>query len=261
MGSGIQHRSKTNTSQNVGNVERVFSSALGGALLLSGLRSPSLGSAARLIGGGALLYRGVTGHCHMYAALGRTTADGGSDRDAVQKTITIGKSPDELYRVWQDPEHVAAMMKHFARVEGQGDGSWRWTVSLPGKPTLTWSTSPTAQRPGELISWQTEPDAPFEHEGSVRFKKAPEDLGTEVTLCMGFGAPRGALRTLTGKMLRAIPRALEETILRNCKSLCEAGEIPTLERNPDARTPARLERPETKPKNPYQSQSAVRSMS
>jgi len=259
MGTGIQHRNKTISTLNVGNVERVLSSALGGALLLSGLRSPTPGSAARLLGGGALLHRGVTGHCYMYAALGRSTASDASERSAVRRTITIGKSADELYRVWQDPEHVSAFMKDFARVEDQGDGRWRWTVSLPRKRTLTWHTRSTAQQPGELIGWQTESDAPVEHKGSVRFQKAPGDLGTEVTLSMSFGAARGALRALTSNMLRTIPRALEETILRHCKSLCEAGEIPTLERNPDARTLPRP-KPKTETTKP-QSQPVARSLS
>jgi uncharacterized membrane protein len=143
-------------------------------------------------------------------------------------------------------------MGHFARVEGQGAGRFLWTVSLPGGRELSWTTRVTTEVPGQLIAWRTEPDAPFAHEGSVRFRKAPSDLGTEVTLSMTLGAEGGvlgsALRALTGKWLRAVPRTLEESILRRCKSLCETGEIPTLERNPAARKAARLER-STKPQN------------
>lgn len=271
MQSSIEQRSKLQRAptaklerakgeQNVGDVERVLSSMVGGVLLLSALRSPTPGSAARLVGGTALLHRGVTGHCYLYSAMGRDTASPSTERAAVQHSITIGKSPEELYRLWQDPKHISAIMKHFADVEGLGGDRWRWTVSLPGGRKLNWTTTPTAQRPGELIGWRTEADAPFVHEGSVRFRRAPRDLGTEVTLSMSFGAEGGPLRKLTGKLLKSIPRALEESILRNCKSLCEAGEIPTLARNPDARKHA-LPQPERTSQPQRIARSSERSLS
>jgi uncharacterized membrane protein len=250
---------------NVGNTERVFSSLIGGALLLSALRSPSPASALRVLGGSALLHRGVTGHCYMYSALGRNTATSSNGRGAVERSITIGRSAEELYGAWRDPKHIEAIMGHFARVQGQGAGRFLWTVSLPRGRELSWTTRVTTEVPGQLIAWRTEPDAPFAHEGSVRFQKAPNDLGTEVTLSMTLGAEGGllgsALRALTGKWLRTVPRTLEESILRRCKSLCEAGEIPTLERNPAARKAARLER-STKPKsNAAQPHTMQRSLS
>jgi len=236
---------RTNGEHNVGDAERVVSSVVGGALLLSALRTPTPGSAARLLGATALLHRGVTGHCYLYSAMGRSTAGSSLERAAVQQSITIGKSPEELYRFWQEPKNMSAIMKDFAQVEDAGGGRWRWTVSFPGARKLSWTTSPTAQRPGELIAWRTEADAPFVHEGSLRLRKAPRDLGTEVTLSMSFGAEHGPLRKLTGRLFKTIPRALEETILRHAKSLIEAGEIPSLEHNPDARTRSL---PERKPK-------------
>lgn len=229
-----QQTERVGGRHNVGKLERVVSSMVGGALLISALRSPSPRKLAGLLGGAALLHRGVTGHCYAYSALGRNTT-GRRERSAVQQSITIGKSTDELYRLWQDPEHVAAIMRDFAQVEDLGSGRWRWTVSLPKGRSISWMTRRTAQRPGELIAWRTEEGTPFAHAGSVQFRAAPRDLGTEVTLRMSFGqAPV--------KLFEAIPRVLEESILRHCKSLCEAGEIPTLQHNPDARKPKKLQR-------------------
>jgi hypothetical protein len=60
--------------RNVGNAERVISGIAGGALLMHGLMSRSiLGFATTLVGGG-LLYRGLSGHCHLYQALDVSTA-------------------------------------------------------------------------------------------------------------------------------------------------------------------------------------------
>ena len=220
---------------NVSDMERVISAMLGGALLLTSLRAPTPRKAAQLVGGAALLHRGLTGHCYMYQALDRSTAHDRSQRSAVERTITISKPADELHRAWRDPKHVAAIMAHIARVENAGGGRFRWTAPLLGKRKLTWTTSVVEDRPGELLAWRTQADAPFTHEGAVRFRKAPDNLGTEVTLRMTFGAQDSVLRKVTEKYLRTLPRVLEESILRRCKSLCEAGEIPTLERNPSAR--------------------------
>src|SRR4029453_610208 len=58
---------------NVGDVERLLSVIGGGALVLYGLRR-SLGHLALMLGGSALIYRGLTGYCEIYKTLGVSTA-------------------------------------------------------------------------------------------------------------------------------------------------------------------------------------------
>ena len=61
--------------KNVGDVERWISALSGVALTYFGLTRanlPGLGLAAL---GGSLLYRGLTGHCHLYQATGINTAE------------------------------------------------------------------------------------------------------------------------------------------------------------------------------------------
>lgn len=161
-------------------------------------------------------------------------------------SVTIGKSAEEIQRAWRDPHQLAAVMKHFARVEPRAEDRLHWAVPLPAGKELSWTTSITEDRPGEVIAWRGDPGAPFAHEGWLRFRAAPANLGTEVTLRMWFAAERSlvdlAMRTLAGTFLQNVPKALEESILRRFKSLCETGEIPTLERNPSARVSAPTER-------------------
>lgn len=59
---------------NVGSNERLISSLAGGALALVGLSRMSAGGFGLAAVGGALLYRGLTGHCHLYGAMGVNTA-------------------------------------------------------------------------------------------------------------------------------------------------------------------------------------------
>jgi uncharacterized membrane protein len=63
---------------NVGQTERTVS-AVGGALLAGlGLSHGGLSGLALAAVGGALVYRGATGHCSVYAATGVNTAHHGA---------------------------------------------------------------------------------------------------------------------------------------------------------------------------------------
>lgn len=59
---------------NVGEAERLASVMGGGVLALLGLARGGLTGSAMALGGGALVYRGITGHCEAYHALGMDTA-------------------------------------------------------------------------------------------------------------------------------------------------------------------------------------------
>jgi uncharacterized membrane protein len=179
----------------------------------------------------------VTGHCYVYDALGRSTLARESESTRTQRSITIERPAEELYRAWRDPAHLAAIFGDLLEIEALADGRSRWRARLPLGKTMQWTTSTVADRPGELIAWRSEPGSPFELEGSVRFRPAPRDWGTEVTLSLGFGAPGSPLAALSA-LLPGISKSLEEHVLRRCKSLCVAGEIPTLAKNASARKPA-----------------------
>ena len=75
---------------NVGQDERLLSLIAGPALILLGLRPRGwLGVLLALIGA-ELVYRGATGHCHVYSALdinraSDTSRDGRGNRDAVHE--------------------------------------------------------------------------------------------------------------------------------------------------------------------------------
>lgn len=62
-------------SVNVGGTERALSALAGGSLLAYGLSRRSLPGLLTAIVGGGLVYRGMTGHCSVYDALGVSTAD------------------------------------------------------------------------------------------------------------------------------------------------------------------------------------------
>jgi uncharacterized membrane protein len=65
---------KSKALANMGGLDRVASIAGGCALALYGLRR-SVGHIALMIGGGALVYRGLKGHCPLYESMGMNTLD------------------------------------------------------------------------------------------------------------------------------------------------------------------------------------------
>jgi uncharacterized membrane protein len=67
--------------QNIGEIERVFSSILGGMMLSTGLSRRSLPGLAFAATGVAFLYRGATGYCKVYEFLGLDTHRNTIDSD------------------------------------------------------------------------------------------------------------------------------------------------------------------------------------
>src|SRR6476661_4061743 len=86
---------------NVGNPERWLSVIAGSALAAYGLKRRSIPGLVLSGIGGALVWRGATGHCPVYGTLGiSTVADGQSDHVSVaygrgirvEKTVTINRA-------------------------------------------------------------------------------------------------------------------------------------------------------------------------
>ena len=84
---------ETQGPQNVGEIERVFSSILGGLMLIEGLSRRSVPGLALAATGAAFLYRGATGQCPVYESLGL---------DTNRKTM----NPDRSLKLVQDTSRL-----------------------------------------------------------------------------------------------------------------------------------------------------------
>jgi uncharacterized membrane protein len=216
---------------NVGPGERLASTIVGLGLL-SLLRRHSLASQALALAGAPLMYRGITGHCHAYQALGVQGARevmghrAAAEPVRVERSITIGKSARELYEYWLAPGNLARIMAHFAEITPAPDNGLHWRVRLPTGRAIEWDGETDEAREGEYIHWRTRPNASLPNHGSLTFRPAPRDLGTEATLRMSFdtGAPLGPGLS---KLIGSVPNLLAERALARFKSLVETGEIPT----------------------------------
>ncbi|MDF3070604.1 MAG: Polyketide cyclase / dehydrase and lipid transport [Polyangiaceae bacterium] len=225
---------------NVHGVERAASVIAGAWLIARSLRRPSLRQAPAALAGAAFLYRGVSGHCHTYAALGVNTAHRAASRELdLHGSITIGKSAEELYRLWQQPGTLPKILGHVAEIELAPDGQSHWRVRGPLQQILHYTTRVVQAREPELIRWESAPGAQACLTGAVSFKPASGDWGTEVKLHLTLVPPAGQVGVLLAKALGPAPELLLRKGLRRFKGLAETGEIPSLSFNPAARAGGR----------------------
>ena len=217
--------------------------ALGTAAIVAGLGSRKRGTTTLAL----TAFAGVAAAAAVRdAQLGRGEADskgqGGASggEPEVERSITIGKTADELRHCWLDPRTLPQIMAGFATVRAIGDGRMHWKVEGPLGRAYEWDSETVDDRPGEGIGWRSLPNAAISNEGSVRFHPAPADRGTVATLHFRFDPPGGALGAAAVKLLGTTPLDLAaDQALHRFKSLVETGEIPTTERQPAARADTR----------------------
>lgn len=223
--------------------KRAAMALLGGALLVRGLRRRSLRGIATAAVGGWLVGRAAGWDGRVADSIrsggpidrwreGLSEAGGPTE---VSRTVTAGKSPQELYEIWRDPDSLSRVVGHFAEVTSPAEDRLRWTVEGPLDREVGWETHVVEDEAGELIRWETPPDAMLPNEGSIRFEPAPGDRGTKVTLSMRFDPPGGALGEAALRQLDVVPETIAGEALRRFKSLAETGEIQTTEGNVSAR--------------------------
>lgn len=175
---------------------------------------------------------------HYEKSPGRKSA--APTKPEVERSITIGRSADELRERWRDPETLTRVMAGFATVTASDAGRMHWQVDGPLGRTYAWNSEAADDRAGESISWRSVDGADLPNEGSVRFHPATGDRGTVATLHFRFDPPGGPLGETLAKLLGHKPLGLAaDGVLRRFKSLVETGEIPTTERQPAARADTR----------------------
>lgn len=230
---------------NVGHFERGASITVGTALLalaLSRRRAP--GAISLGVVGAYLSWRGVTGHCPLYATLDTGTAEdeeddrldaGGHDDASREAVATIARSPGEVYAFFRRRENAPRFMALIQSVQEVDETRSYWVARTPGGQVLEWESEILEDRPGELIAWRSRPGARVHHAGAVRFRPAPGDRGTEVRVDVEFEIPGAPLGRAVARLFGAAAEYVVEDDLRRLKQLLEAGETATTRGQPQGR--------------------------
>lgn len=238
-------------TQNVGNTERIVTTAGGGALIAYGIKRFDLTGAILAAAGAAIALRGATGQCSVYEALGIDTnsrTEGSSRGQSwlsgpvhVTKSVTINKSADELYSFWRNLENLPQFMTHLESVTKTGDKTSHWKAKAPLGTSVEWDAEVTSDVENERIGWMSLEGSDIPNSGVVHFLPTT-NRGTEVKVNMTYEPPAGMLGALVAKLFGEEPQQQVSEDLRRFKSLMEAGSII----NTEGQTSGREEMPKAR---------------
>jgi len=249
----------TNMNTNISPTERVVSGVAGGALIALGIKQGGAVGVLLAVLGGGLTLRGATGHCQVYDAMDINTADAqqqkqqprhfgaGSKKSPfsnkllaskihVKKSVTINKSPAELYQFWRNFENLPKFMTHLESVTITGDKTSFWKAKAPLGMTVEWNAEITSDQENERIGWKSVEGADIPNTGVVEFKPT-STRGTEVRVVLTYESPAGELGAIVAKLFGEEPSQQVYGDLYRFKSMMESGEIITVEGQTSGREP------------------------
>jgi len=146
----------------------------------------------------------------------------------VRKTVTVNRSPEEVYSFWHDFESLPRFMRHLESVSVTGDGRSHWVANAPGGKRVEWDAVTTRDVPNELIAWRSEGGADVYNEGEVRFRAAPGGRGTQVHVDLRYEPPGGVVGKVGAKLARLFRKEPGQEVqddLFAFKQVMELGEV------------------------------------
>jgi uncharacterized membrane protein len=153
----------------------------------------------------------------------------------LERSIAVGKPPEECYRFWRSFENLPRFMHSLEAVHQLDERRSHWVAKGPLATRLEWTAEITADRPGEELAWRSLDDSGAANAGSVRFEPAPAGRGTIVRVSLHYSPLGGALGAGLVKLLGHDPQSRVREDLRRFKQVMETGEIPTTRGQPAGR--------------------------
>lgn len=214
---------------NVGSGERLASVVAGATLALWGLRRRSLGGLLVAGAGAALGWRGVTGHCNAYEALGVDRATSGTVEGnlgiKIERSVAVAVPRAQVFRIWRNFTNLPRIMSHLERVEALTPTRSRWVLKPLAGTTVEWDAEIINEQPDELIAWRTLGHALVEHAGSVRFEPIDGGGSTLVSVSLQYAPPGGEMGHAVASLFgEDAGRQIEED-LRTFKHAVETGRL------------------------------------
>jgi uncharacterized membrane protein len=196
---------------NLGLVAR-WASILGGVSIISyGMKKGSTaGKVVALMFGGDLVYGGTTGHSPLLNALGLRLGGTRLGRSAsipyqqgirVEADITIARPPAEVYSFWRRLENLPRFMRHLKRVTNNGGNRSHWVADCIAGQTVEWDAEIVNDQPPALIGWRSLPGSMVDTAGSVHFKPAEGNNGTDLHVELQYLPPAGKLGAAFAKLM------------------------------------------------------------
>jgi uncharacterized membrane protein len=147
-------------------------------------------------------------------------------------SVTIMKSPEELYNFWRRLENLPQFMNHLKSVTETDATHSHWVAKAPLNLSVEWDAEITEDIPGQKIAWRSLPGSQVPNEGYVQFNSAGEGRGTVVHVNLTYHPPAGALGATVAKLFGEEPNQQIAGDMRRFQRLMETGEIPTIAGQP-----------------------------
>lgn len=212
---------------NVGAKERKASMVGGAMLALSGAKSLAQGrffpALLKMTLGGMFLYRGKTGHCNMYQAVGVNTAGTEGRGIVLQKSIFIDRPAQQVYDFWRGLENLPRFMRSLDSVQITGPRTSHWKASAPGGVPVEWDAEIVEDDPGRLISWRSIGETKIPNEGRVEFIDSGYNR-TELRVMIQYFPVAVAAGKAAAKFIRAVNEQQLDDDLARLKQILEYGE-------------------------------------
>ena len=225
----MEEQEDLSTRINVGNAERWLSVIAGSALAAYGLKRRSIPGLVLSAIGGALVWRGATGHCATYEMFGVSTAASEQGDQVsipygrgirVEKSVVINAPPERLFDFWRNFENLPRFMDHLESVDVLDRTRSRWVAKGPANIDAAWEAEVINEIPNELIGWRSVDGSRVDNAGSVHFHRARG--GTKVKVVLRYDPPAGKLGAAFAKMFGEDPAVQVEEDLERLKQLIES---------------------------------------
>lgn len=224
-----EHRSAAGSlapGVNVGGIERLISVIGGSALITTGVLRRSWGGTLLTVIGSVLMLRGVSGNSPLYKTLGISTAEKiGAQKGVkgikVEKSVSIKKSPEELYQFWRNFENLPRFMKHLKSVKSFDERRSHWIAKAPAGMTVEWDAEIIKEEENHMIAWRSLADAEVKNAGSVYFEPDADNRGTRVKVILNYEPPAGRLGAVVAKFFGEEPSQQIEDDLQRFKKIME----------------------------------------
>jgi uncharacterized membrane protein len=216
------------SGRNVGDGERVMSVIAGTALALFGLRRFSLTRLGFAATGASLVYRGLTGHCSLYARAGVSTAVSGEGvrgnlGTKIERSLVIYAPPDRLFRFWRNFANLPRFMDYIESVRVIDQRRSHWVARAPAGTHVEWDAEIINEVPDQLIAWRST-GGHIDHAGSVHFEAGPGGRATTVRVSLQYDPPGGSATHALATLFGGDAGTRIEQDLQNFKRVIESGE-------------------------------------
>lgn len=165
-------------------------------VLLANRRRGALGTVVGLAGAGIVAHAlaPVVGSLLRSAGLARQTV-------SLHTTVVVDRPVREMFALCSNFENFPRVVGALRGVTDFDDGRSRWAIAKASGEILEWDVLVTKYVPGQVIAWESVPNAPVQSNGVVRFApEGPDRTRLDVTLRYrpSYTSLGDALRAIVG---------------------------------------------------------------